>query len=65
MEVSQEVRLPVDTTRSRRSSSHRRVIAVHVDEVIIGIGSGRRSHTVETPFTAGERTNWIKSVLGK
>ncbi|MEM3079801.1 MAG: adenylyltransferase/cytidyltransferase family protein, partial [Thermoproteota archaeon] len=26
-----------------------------VDEVIIGIGSAQYSHTLENPFTAGER----------
>ncbi|MDR1819017.1 MAG: nicotinamide-nucleotide adenylyltransferase [Methanobrevibacter sp.] len=34
-----------------------------VDELIIGIGSAQISHTVENPFTAGERTLMIKKAL--
>lgn len=34
-----------------------------VDELIIGIGSAQISHTIENPFTAGERTLMIKKAL--
>jgi len=34
-----------------------------VDELIIGIGSAQESHTLENPFTAGERMLMIKSAL--
>jgi len=36
-----------------------------VDELIIGIGSAQISHTVENPFTAGERTLMIKKTLSE
>jgi nicotinamide-nucleotide adenylyltransferase len=32
-----------------------RNIAKEVDEIIVGIGSAQISHTIENPFTAGER----------
>ncbi|MDR3290673.1 MAG: nicotinamide-nucleotide adenylyltransferase [Methanobrevibacter sp.] len=34
-----------------------------VDELIIGIGSAQISHTIENPFTAGERILMIKKTL--
>lgn len=34
-------------------------IADEVDGVIVGIGSAQASHTVENPFTAGERVSFI------
>ncbi len=34
-----------------------------VDELIVGIGSAQISHTMENPFTAGERMTMISSVL--
>ncbi|MDR2623644.1 MAG: nicotinamide-nucleotide adenylyltransferase [Methanobrevibacter sp.] len=34
-----------------------------VDELIIGIGSTQISHTLENPFTAGERTLMVKKSL--
>ena len=34
-----------------------------VDELIIGIGSAQESHTLENPFTAGERMLMIRSAL--
>ncbi|MDI9644173.1 MAG: nicotinamide-nucleotide adenylyltransferase [Candidatus Verstraetearchaeota archaeon] len=34
-----------------------------VDELIIGIGSAQTSHTLENPFTAGERMTMISAVL--
>ena len=36
-----------------------------VDELIIGIGSAQESHTLENPFTAGERMLMIKSALAE
>jgi nicotinamide-nucleotide adenylyltransferase len=38
-------------------------IAKEVDEIIIGIGSAQLSHTVENPFTAGERVLMITRSL--
>jgi len=38
-------------------------IAKEVDEIIIGIGSAELSHTVENPFTAGERVLMITRSL--
>ena len=35
------------------------------DELIIGIGSAQESHTMENPFTAGERIEMIRLCLGK
>ncbi len=36
-----------------------------VDELIIVVGSAQKSHTLENPFTAGERILMIDSVLKK
>ena len=38
-------------------------IAGEVDEVVVGIGSADKSHTVRNPFTAGERIMMISRVL--
>jgi len=38
-------------------------IATEVDELVVGIGSADRSHTVRNPFTAGERLVMITKVL--
>lgn len=38
-------------------------IAEEVDEIIIGIGSAQLSHTVDNPFTAGERVLMITQAL--
>ncbi|NMB78901.1 MAG: nicotinamide-nucleotide adenylyltransferase [Methanomicrobiales archaeon] len=38
-------------------------IANKVDEIIIGIGSAQLSHSVENPFTAGERVMMITRAL--
>lgn len=38
-------------------------IAGEVDEIIIGIGSAQKSHSLENPFTAGERLMMIKNSL--
>jgi nicotinamide-nucleotide adenylyltransferase len=38
-------------------------IASEVDEVVVGIGSADKSHTVRNPFTAGERIMMISRVL--
>lgn len=35
-------------------------IATEVDDVIVGVGSAGASHTVENPFTAGERVSFIQ-----
>jgi len=35
------------------------------DELIIGIGSAQESHTMENPFTAGERIEMIRLCLSK
>jgi nicotinamide-nucleotide adenylyltransferase len=35
------------------------------DELIIGIGSAQESHTLENPFTAGERIEMIRLCLSK
>lgn len=35
------------------------------DELIIGIGSAQESHTLENPFTAGERIEMIRRCLSK
>lgn len=45
---------------------HHRVIeqiASEVDEVVVGIGSADQSHTLENPFTAGERIMMITKCL--
>jgi len=38
-------------------------IAKEVDEIVIGIGSAQKSHTLEDPFTAGERVMMISRSL--
>ena len=38
-------------------------IADEVDEIIIGVGSAQLSHTIDNPFTAGERVLMIKRSL--
>lgn len=38
-------------------------IADEVDEIIIGIGSAQRSHTMTDPFTAGERVTMVSRSL--
>ncbi len=40
-------------------------ILEEVDEIIIGIGSAQVSHTLENPFTAGERVMMISKSLAK
>lgn len=35
------------------------------DELIVGIGSAQESHTLENPFTAGERIEMIRRCLGR
>jgi len=35
------------------------------DELIVGIGSAQESHTLDNPFTAGERIEMIRLCLGK
>lgn len=35
------------------------------DELIVGIGSAQESHTIENPFTVGERIEMIRRCLGK
>jgi nicotinamide-nucleotide adenylyltransferase len=40
-----------------------RQILKEVDELIIGIGSAQESHTLENPFTAGERILMISRAL--
>jgi nicotinamide-nucleotide adenylyltransferase len=36
-----------------------------VDELIIGVGSAQESHTLENPFTAGERVLMILRAIGE
>jgi len=38
-------------------------IVEEVDEVVVGLGSAQASHTVENPFTAGERISMIWPAL--
>ena len=38
-------------------------IAAEVDEVVVGIGSAGKSHSVRNPFTAGERIMMLSRVL--
>lgn len=38
-------------------------ISDELSEVIVAIGSAERSHTMENPFTAGERLRMVQSVL--
>jgi len=40
-------------------------IAKKYDEIIIGIGSSQYAHTLDNPFTAGEREEMIKKSLEK
>ncbi|AEH06278.1 nicotinamide-nucleotide adenylyltransferase [Methanothermococcus okinawensis] len=40
-------------------------IANDVDEIIIGVGSAQKSHTLNDPFTAGERIMMIIKTLKK
>jgi nicotinamide-nucleotide adenylyltransferase len=40
-------------------------IADEVDEIIIGVGSAQLSHTIDNPFTAGERVLMITRSLAK
>ena len=40
-----------------------REIAPHVDKLVIAIGSAQESHTLEDPFTAGERHLMISETL--
>ena len=35
------------------------------DELIVGIGSAQESHTLDNPFTAGERIEMIRRCLGR
>jgi nicotinamide-nucleotide adenylyltransferase len=45
---------------------HRKLIeelADDVDEVVVGIGSAGRSHSVKNPFTSGERVHIVQDVL--
>ena len=41
-----------------------REMASDVDELIIGVGSAQHSHTMQDPFTAGERLLMISESLG-
>ena len=36
-----------------------------VDELIVGVGSAQESHTLENPFTAGERVLMIMRAIGE
>jgi nicotinamide-nucleotide adenylyltransferase len=38
-------------------------VAGEVDELVVGVGSADASHTVENPFTAGERTVMVRGAL--
>ncbi len=40
-------------------------IAREMDEIVIVIGSAQESHTLENPFTAGERMEMIYAALGQ
>ncbi|MCS7119091.1 MAG: nicotinamide-nucleotide adenylyltransferase [Archaeoglobaceae archaeon] len=40
-----------------------KIILEEVDELIIGIGSAQESHTIENPFTAGERVLMISRAI--
>ncbi|AIY90620.1 nicotinamide-nucleotide adenylyltransferase [Geoglobus acetivorans] len=42
-----------------------REIFSEVDEVVIGIGSAQESHTIENPFTAGERIMMVDRAVGE
>lgn len=38
-------------------------VAADVDQVVVGIGSAGRSHSLENPFTSGERVHIVQDVL--
>ncbi|MFB6124281.1 MAG: nicotinamide-nucleotide adenylyltransferase [Haloferacaceae archaeon] len=38
-------------------------VAAAVDEVLVGVGSAQASHTVENPFTAGERISMVHNAV--
>lgn len=38
-------------------------IAADVDELIVGIGSAGKSHTVANPYTSGERVQMVETVV--
>lgn len=38
-------------------------ITAEVDEIVIGVGSAQASHTVDNPFTAGERVEMIHRTM--
>jgi len=40
-------------------------IAEEMDEIVVVIGSAQESHTIDNPFTAGERMDMIYGALGK
>ncbi len=40
-----------------------REILEEVDEIVIGIGSAQESHTIENPFTAGERVMMVDMAI--
>ncbi|MDV0447202.1 Nicotinamide-nucleotide adenylyltransferase [Methanosarcinaceae archaeon Ag5] len=40
-----------------------KMIAEEVDEIVIGIGSAQKSHSVTDPFTAGERVEMVRKAL--
>jgi nicotinamide-nucleotide adenylyltransferase len=40
-------------------------IAEEMDEIVVVIGSSQESHTIDNPFTAGERMDMIYGALGK
>ncbi|NOY11221.1 MAG: nicotinamide-nucleotide adenylyltransferase [Archaeoglobi archaeon] len=42
-----------------------REIFSEVEEVVIGIGSAQESHTIENPFTAGERVMMVDRAVGE
>ncbi len=42
-----------------------REIFSEVDEVVIGIGSAQESHTIENPFTAGERVMMVDRAVAE
>jgi nicotinamide-nucleotide adenylyltransferase len=38
-------------------------IVEEVDEIVVGLGSAQASHTLDNPFTAGERISMIWPAL--
>lgn len=40
-------------------------ILSEVDEVVVGIGSAQESHTIENPFTAGERVMMVDRAIAE